>query len=243
MYFAYKHFFEDPFYALSKKYPEFFLSGDILDIGANVGYDTVVFSRSASPSYKVFAFEPDISNFFILRETIKLYKVDRNVVLHNIAVGDKDGTIKLWKNEINHADNKIITEEYKKTLTTENNIFDIPSVSVDGFLKEYEIATKIKFIKIDVQGYELPVWWGMEETLLKNPDALIAVEYSPKDLLELGFYPKDLLQYIHKKKYYIYIIHRDGNLEIADDDLLERRAKLRGYVDLLCSKQILVLKN
>lgn len=43
-YFLYKRWYEDPFWALTKRSPELFFGGDILDIGANIGYTACVFA-------------------------------------------------------------------------------------------------------------------------------------------------------------------------------------------------------
>jgi len=62
-YFAYKRFVEDPFAALATRHPELFRGGNILDVGANIGYTASVFARASSEGFQVYAFEPEEKNW------------------------------------------------------------------------------------------------------------------------------------------------------------------------------------
>src|SRR5271163_3736152 len=65
-YFLYKRWYEDPFWALAKRSPELFAGGDVLDVGANMGYTAWVCARVIDGSNKVCAFEPDAASFATL---------------------------------------------------------------------------------------------------------------------------------------------------------------------------------
>ena len=58
-------------------------------------------------------------------------------------------------------------------------------VSIDSFLESK--PGPVSFVKIDVQGYELAVCQGMQNTLRKNLDITIVLEYTPSAMRELGF--------------------------------------------------------
>src|SRR5580693_5905975 len=85
-YFLYKRWYEDPFWALAKRSPELFTSGDILDIGANIGYTACVFAAARKPSAKIYAFEPDLASFATLRDTIRRKNLGDTVEGLNTAV-------------------------------------------------------------------------------------------------------------------------------------------------------------
>jgi FkbM family methyltransferase len=57
-------------------------------------------------------------------------------------------------------------------------------VSIDSFLESKQ--ERVSFIKIDVQGYELAVCQGMQETLRQNPGITIVLEYMPSAMREMG---------------------------------------------------------
>src|SRR5262249_61407833 len=75
----------------------------------------------------------------------------------------------------------------------------------------------IRFVKIDVQGYEPAVLRGMRETL--RGDVVIAVEYAPEHIRALGFDPGEIFQHL-----------RDFDIERLGDES-------RGYVDLLFARK------
>ena len=55
--------------------------GDIvIDIGANIGYFTLLFAKLVGPAGKVYSFEPEPSNFSILKKNVKVNEY-RNVIL------------------------------------------------------------------------------------------------------------------------------------------------------------------
>jgi len=55
-YFIYKQHYEDPFMELVRRIPGIFRNGDILDIGANIGYTAWVFAGALRPGARVYAF-------------------------------------------------------------------------------------------------------------------------------------------------------------------------------------------
>jgi FkbM family methyltransferase len=61
------------------------------DVGANVGYYTLLLSRGVGPQGRVFAFEPNPVNFAHLKEHLRLNKIG-NVEIVEAAVSDRAGT-------------------------------------------------------------------------------------------------------------------------------------------------------
>jgi len=147
----------------------------VLDIGANIGYFTLIFARLVGEGGKVFAFEPDPINFELLKKNIEIngYK---NVVLVQKAVSEKSETAKLYVSEINKGDHRI----YDSGPDDVRKVVEIETVRLDDYFQDY--AGKINFVKIDTQGAEGAVISGFLSTLQKDQckNTKIITEFWPK---------------------------------------------------------------
>jgi FkbM family methyltransferase len=239
-YFFYKKYIEDPFFGLIKTKPELFKGGHILDIGANIGYTSTLFSKVVTPGFKVYAFEPEKTNFERLNQIIDAWNAKSKIIPVCAAVGASDATAELWYNESHHGDHRIVTQKYSQSGINLMEVSAVEMRCIDSFVKSEILNSAVKFIKIDVQGYELPVCLGMEQTLTANPDAIVALEYDPRTMSELGFVPEKILKRFQEQGYFIYILHRRGALEPARNEVMEQIIKKRGYLDLIFSKKELL---
>jgi FkbM family methyltransferase len=238
-YFLYKRWYEDPFWALAKRSPELFTDGDILDIGANIGYTACVFAAARKLPAKIYAFEPDAASFATLGETIRRKGLGDVVEIFNMAVGSTDGLLEFWHNEEHSADHRVVTEQFKSSRPAADKITAVAVTSVDNFVAARNLQ-KLSFIKIDVQGYELAVCEGMRRTLQEFPDVSIAFEYAPDGMRELGFEPSTLLDFFRAGDYQLHILTREALTLAGTNDEIESAARRSGYVDVLCSKKVLV---
>ena len=112
-YFLYKRYLEDPFAALARIRPELFRGGDILDIGANIGYTASLFAQAAAADATVYAFEPEPFNFRLQQSTVRNRRLQGRVVAIQSAVGERSGEIELWINDHHHADHRIATDNLR----------------------------------------------------------------------------------------------------------------------------------
>ena len=160
--------------------------GDIvLDIGANIGYYTLIFAKMVGPSGKVYAFEPDPKNFLLLKKNVKINNYD-NVVLINKAISDKAEKIKLYFSNNNKASHTIYGSE------KDTNFVAIDSIKLDDYFKMNE--QDISFVKIDVEGAEYKVLQGMKKLLEKSKNNFkIITEFCPAWLKRGGIDPKSYL--------------------------------------------------
>ena len=237
-YFLYKRLFEDALWSLARRRPELFKNGDILDIGANIGYTACLFARTAGASSKVYAFEPDGVTFGLLQEVIRRRGLSQSVETINMAAGARGGTLKFWHNKDHSADHRVATEQFESARGDATHISTVRVTSIDDFVKARGLQ-RISFIKIDVQGYELAVCEGMRETLEKFPDVCVCLEYSPGGLTELGFAPEKLLDLLRSSGHKLHVLTRSGICGVTSDDSIERFLGAAGYVDLLCSRRSL----
>jgi FkbM family methyltransferase len=237
-YFLYKRWYEDPFWALAKRSPELFTGGDILDVGANIGYTACVFASARKAPAKIYAFEPDLASFATLEETIRRKHLGDSVEVFNMAVGSADGSLEFWHNEEHSADHRVVTEQFKTSRPAGEKIATVAVTSVDNFVVARHLQN-VSFIKIDVQGYELAVCEGMRKTIEKFPAMCIAFEYAPDGMRELGFEPTALLDFFRSTGYQLHILTRAATLLAQNDRAIEVAVERSGYVDLLCSKKIL----
>ena len=236
-YFLYKKLYEDPFWVLAQQRPELFANGDVLDVGANIGYTASVFSRALKPGSKVYAFEPDRSSYDLLVEVIRRKSLTTVEAL-NMAVGSSNGYLEFWHNQEHSADHRVVTEQFKSSRPDAKEFSKVAVTTVDAFVRSHDLE-KISFIKIDVQGYELAVCEGMKDTLERFPALFVCFEYSPEGMAELGFDPKKLLEFFRGRGYQLHVLTR-GAIRLANDPAaLQPFLDRAGYVDLLCAKTVL----
>jgi FkbM family methyltransferase len=164
---------------------QFVGEGDtFVDIGANVGYFTLVASRLVGENGHVYAFEPDPVAFSILQRNVRLNGLD-NVTLEQKAVSNEPGSIQLFLSEENKGNHQIYETEEKRLA------IDVEAVPLDDYFRDYD--GDIDFIKIDTQGAEGVIVQGMDEVLRANPQAVMAVEFWPTGLSGLGTDAADFL--------------------------------------------------
>lgn len=123
---------------------KFVLAGDlVIDVGANIGYYSVIFARQVGISGSVIAIEPDAKNFELLNLNIKHNKI-HNIQLISAAAAATDGQGTLYSSSTNYGDHRI----YPST-SQEKGVF-IKTVSLDQII--FDKAQAPKLVKIDCKG-------------------------------------------------------------------------------------------
>lgn len=146
----------------------------MIDAGTNIGLYSIIGSRLAGSSGKIFSFEPSKSNYHLLLKNIKLNKAE-NIVAINKGLGDKVGEqLFLAQNEQTGDAEKFIARD-EKGLATVQNTEEIIIETLDNFLLNNHMP-QIDFLKIDVEGFEYYVLKGAKNLLNSNPELIILFE-------------------------------------------------------------------
>ena len=133
--------------------------GDIvIDIGANIGYYTLIFAKLVGQDGKVFAFEPEPLNFNILTKNIELNGYE-NVIVEQKAVSDKNGKTRLYISDLTSGMHRIYQSKYCK------NFIDVNLIKLDDYFSKTSFIDEINFLKIDVEGAEFGVLNGISNIL------------------------------------------------------------------------------
>jgi len=200
----------------------------VLDIGAHIGYYTLIFAKLVSDEGKVFAFEPDPNNFALLKKNVEINSY-RNVILVQKAVSNKTGKIRLYLSEKSSADHRIYD------LHDNRKSIEIEVIRLDDYFKNYN--GRINFIKIDVQAAEGGVIQGMPLILQKNKDLKILTEFWPLGLVRFGKTPEKFLKLLIKHNFKIYRINEHEN-KIEHTNIAELleiyTPEKRNQTNLLC---------
>ena len=174
--------------------------GDVIvDIGANIGFYTLKFSKLTGPKGHVHAFEPDKKNYKLLEEHTLVDKCE-NTSLINKGVSSKNGLTKLYISDINIG----MHRAYKSIVCSDHTI-EVEMIKLDDYFKDSN--TKIDFLKIDIEGFEYFAFSGMTQLLNSNKDIKIMTEFSPLSIIESGTSHLELIN-----------IFDDLNLELYDID-------------------------
>ena len=145
-------------------YLENIKKGDVVfDIGANIGYFTVLFSKICGTKGEIHAFEPVPPTFQKLFNSAKYFS---NVRTINKAVGDYNGLVDIHYNP-NDSEKASLIRPNKSRFET----IKIPILSLDSYFSEQNL-NKINFVKCDVEGLEYEALKGFEQTLLQHKPKL-----------------------------------------------------------------------
>lgn len=120
-----------------------------IDIGANIGYFTIIASQIVGGSGKVLAFEPDTTNFLLLKKSV-VFNHFSNCELFNCAVSNKSGKLDLYLAE-SPGGHSIVSNFGKGRI-------QVNSVTLDSLLSLQ--LRRVDLVKIDVEKAEALVCEG-----------------------------------------------------------------------------------
>lgn len=137
----------------------------VLDIGANIGHYTSRFSKLVGPDGRVFAFEPISDTFELLASNATRFSY-RNITLVNVAVSDSEMELGMEMPKFDSG----LDNYYMATLTANTASNKIYCIAIDCF----NFSRPIKFVKIDVEGYELSALMGMKKLIMRDHPVIVA---------------------------------------------------------------------
>lgn len=143
--------------------------GTVIDVGVNLG-QTLLKIASLNSKVDYYGFEPNPVCYTYCKELIKRNALSSFKVLP-VGLSDEAAVVKLFGDN-DHASGATVVENFRVNTERYVIIHHVPLMRGDVVLKE-ESITKINFVKIDVEGAELEVIKGLQETLLKFKPVII----------------------------------------------------------------------
>jgi len=180
-----------------------------LDLGANVGYFTLLAAKLVGKEGRVYSFEPEPQNFRYLKKNVEVNNYSQAKVFQK-AVSDKSGKIKLYvcpydsgHHTINRFDG---VQAYARGRRVEKKAVEIEAVSLDDFLR----GEKADVIKMDVEGAEPLALKGMDKMLKSNQNIKMFVEFFPLLIKNMGGSPPEFIrQLMEEYRFSIYVVPDD----------------------------------
>jgi FkbM family methyltransferase len=147
----------------------------IIDVGAHIGYYTLIFAKCVGPAGCVLSFEPLPGNFALLQKNVQLNKL-QNVQLFNQAVFSRtEGiTITVDDDQPNPGSGSMYNAKGVRQ-------YQVDAISLDDFCKKSALRPDV--LKMDVEGAEYDVLMGATETISR---------YRPKLLIELHHFDRNI---------------------------------------------------
>jgi FkbM family methyltransferase len=177
---------------------KFLRSGDVIfDVGANVGYLSAVAASLVGTQGEVHAFEPAPEYFARLRHLAEMNP--RHAIYCNpCAAGDTAGNAEIFLTH--EAGQSTLVPGYKTPAEIAGRR-EVPVVRLDRYAAERGIS-RIAMIKIDAEGFELPILRGMEGYFAQSAHRpAIICEIAPRAYRLSGGSPADLGAYMARFGY------------------------------------------
>ena len=207
--------------------------GDVIvDVGAHIGYFTLLFAKLVGERGKVYAFEPDPNNFALLKANVEANGYT-NIVLEQKAVSASTGTLTLYRSDDNPADHRIYDPQ------GERSPIEISTVSLDDYLAER--SSKVDFVKVDVQGAEISVINGMKHILKQNATLKLITEFWPSGLQAAGFSQAEYLDLLKQQGFDFYQV--ENGTELLQPCTIQQlndiyTSEKQNFTNLFCSRAV-----
>jgi FkbM family methyltransferase len=204
----------------------------VLDVGANIGLFTDRFSRLVGPDGRVIAFEPHPA---YARDLSRIASTRGNVTLIAAAVSDAPGTAQLSVPGMSAGPNRTMGSLQPRPNSEHGELIEVPTTTLDA---ETASATRVRLLKLDVEGHEHEALLGARQLLRReHPVILLEAEQRHRqtpvaetfELLDGLGYAGQMLTQHGPRPLAEFDVQRDQLALIADDPATARPPA--GYVN------------
>jgi FkbM family methyltransferase len=203
---------------------------NIVEIGSNVGYYSLIISSKIGDTGRLFAFEANPDTYQILRDNIEINGFNTRVTAEKKAVIDKVEKIAFQKLTKNLSTSSIVEYSKLNQYSEELEIIKVDATSLDQYFNNKDI--KIDLIKMDAEGSEPRIFEGMKNLIINNANLTIICEFNPPLISATSVDPQKFLEKIQSYGFILKYIDIDS---IPKEAPIEKLLQL-GVVDLYLKK-------
>lgn len=191
-----------------------------VDVGANIGYFSVLGANAVGPDGHVVAVEPDVGNLGLLAGNLWRNGCD-NVEVVPAAAWSHRGLLGLRHNDVNTGDHQT------HPVSSDDGSAYVPAVALDELLDE---IGRIDVIKVDTQGSDHYVLRGLERTLESNPEVVLLVEFWTDSMVERDLSADDILAGYRAVRPSVHLLEAGGTVvEATDAEIMARVASAQDH--------------
>jgi FkbM family methyltransferase len=177
-----------------------------IDIGANIGYCTMLLAQRVGPGGHVYAYEPINRNADLLDRSTAENDFGARITLARAAVGDRDGSVELISPLVATNWGGASIRAAGAGLPDGHTAQPAPLVRLDTAA----LRRPVELIKIDVEGAELLALRGAR-ALLEADRPLVLAELNPEQLLKVsGASASELIEFMRSLGYSCYLLSERG---------------------------------
>jgi FkbM family methyltransferase len=165
-----------------------------IDVGANIGYLSVIGAGRVGKNGQVHSFEP-VPEYYQRLKKMALMNPDYKIIINQWALGETEGVAQI---DITGHDNigfNTLVPGFMKPEDRKQSV-NVPVRRLDKYIQEHKL-NNIALIKIDTEGFEFEVLKGLKDCLI-NPQFRPAIlcEITPQVYSLMGYQLKDLFDYM-----------------------------------------------
>jgi len=199
-----------------------------VDVGANVGFHTVLAARLVGAAGHVYAVEPAPWTLQLLRANV--WRSGAEVTIVPAAASDRRATVRLAA-EPGHRSGAHLTETAGDEVVVEVEL-EVEAAPLDELLPDVSVDV----LKVDVEGAEPLVLRGAAGLLARSPRLLVIVEFRDETHLS-GESPADVLAFYRSLGFELCLLRRNGDLTPASDDAVLQRARREPSLNLVLRRR------
>ena len=170
----------------------------VMDIGANIGWYSLIASKMVGKEGRVWGFEPEYDNYAVAQRNAFLSENAQNVYIKQIALSDFDGKSKLFLSDENRGDHQLYDDKTGR-LCLEVEVKKLDSL----LLNENKLPN---LVKMNAQGMEARIFDGAAELLARGWRPAWLLEFWPYGLALAGSEPLNFYKKLVELDYSIFEI-------------------------------------
>jgi FkbM family methyltransferase len=180
-----------------------------VDVGANVGYFTLLGAQLVGREGRVVAVEAHPGLFDILRRNVVMNGHRGTVTLWNRAAWSEPTQLSFHRRVHYSANSSVgsVNAEGLSELGDSEDVVEVEAARLDDLL---EGVDRVDVLKIDVEGAEVQAFRGLSRVLKANPEIVIMFEWSPEQLHQVGDTPEALVDFL---------VGQDFKFRLLEEDL------------------------
>jgi len=191
----------------------------VVDVGANIGYFSILFGYLVGSNGKVYSFEANREIYKYLFDNLSINYLHDRTSIYKSAVYSKATSMSFYVSTKFMGNSSINphSDEYKKNYNDEFEKVEVDAIDLDSVFDDLQ---QIDFLKIDIEGGEYQAFIGMEKLIISNKIKVLIFELN-KGMLQKDWNPfVELLIGLQDNGKHFHTISDEGELSVVDIRIL-----------------------